>query len=269
VAAVAAVRSWLQASQGDPAAGLAALRQGVAAAQGGARWQPPGLLADLLWQSEAGLLAAVGDIQAAHAVLAQADGPGSSLEVAVILARLQQAEGDLAGAVSTLAMHLEAGQTPLARPLVTLQALLLDAVARAGLAAHHEAAGSLERALDLAEPEGYRQAFVDGGPPVRALLVRQLERGTGHPAFVADLLERVGHQADDVAVVPGSLVDPLSDRERTVLRYLASRLSTAEIADELYVSVNTVKTHCKSIYRKLGASGRRDAVDRARRLHLL
>jgi len=65
------------------------------------------------------------------------------------------------------------------------------------------------------------------------------------------------------------LVAPLSQRERTVLRYLPSTLPTAAIADDLYVSVNTVKTHCKSIYRKLGANGRRDAVDRARQLGLL
>jgi LuxR family maltose regulon positive regulatory protein len=152
---------------------------------------------------------------------------------------------------------------------VTLEAWLIDAAVRAELGAHDEASRSLERALALAAPEGYRQVFIDGGPPVHTLLVRQLERGTRHPAFVAELLERVGHQATEVAVAPSPLVDPLSERERTVLRYLASSLSTTEIAGELYVSVNTVKTHCKSIYRKLEARGRRDAVDRARRLSLL
>jgi LuxR family maltose regulon positive regulatory protein len=131
-----------------------------------------------------------------------------------------------------------------------------------------EAARSLERALALAAPEGYRQVFADGGVPVRALLVRQLELGTEHPAFVAELLGTVD-QAADVRVTLMPLVAPLSQRERTVLRYLPSTLSTAAIADDLYVSVNTVKTHCKSIYRKLGARGRRDAVDRARQLGLL
>ena len=65
------------------------------------------------------------------------------------------------------------------------------------------------------------------------------------------------------------LIDPLSDRELTVLRYLASTLSNAEIASELYVSVSTVKTHQRAVYRKLSAGGRRDAVRRARTLSLL
>src|SRR4029453_7596411 len=62
---------------------------------------------------------------------------------------------------------------------------------------------------------------------------------------------------------------PLSEREQVVLRYLSSRLSAGEIADELYVSVNTVKTHIKSIYRKLDTNRRWDAVKRARQLRLL
>jgi ATP/maltotriose-dependent transcriptional regulator MalT len=63
--------------------------------------------------------------------------------------------------------------------------------------------------------------------------------------------------------------DPLTERGKTLLRYLASTLSNAEIATELYVSVNTVKTHQRTVYRKLGAAGRRDAVHRARALRLL
>jgi len=66
-----------------------------------------------------------------------------------------------------------------------------------------------------------------------------------------------------------ALIEPLSERERVVLRYLTSALSNVEIAAELYVSVNTVKTHIKSIYRKLDTTGRRDAVRRARELRLL
>ena len=62
---------------------------------------------------------------------------------------------------------------------------------------------------------------------------------------------------------------PLSEREQVVLRYLSSRLSAGEIADELYVSLNTVKTHIKSIYRKLDTNRRWDAVKRARQLQLL
>ena len=67
---------------------------------------------------------------------------------------------------------------------------------------------------------------------------------------------------------PG-LVEPLTERERIALRYLPTSLSNAEIATELYVSVNTVKTHQRAVYRKLGATGRREAVRRARELGLL
>jgi LuxR family transcriptional regulator, maltose regulon positive regulatory protein len=71
------------------------------------------------------------------------------------------------------------------------------------------------------------------------------------------------------AAAPPPLVAPLSEREQVVPRYLSSRLSAGEIADELYVSVNTVKTHIKSIYRKLDTNRRWDAVKRARQLQLL
>ncbi|SKZ75498.1 LuxR family ATP-dependent transcriptional regulator [Mycobacteroides abscessus subsp. abscessus] len=69
--------------------------------------------------------------------------------------------------------------------------------------------------------------------------------------------------------VPATPSDPLTERELAVLRYLPTMFKSAEIAADLYVSVNTVKTHQQSIYRKLGVSTRRAAVDRAREWHLL
>jgi LuxR family maltose regulon positive regulatory protein len=65
------------------------------------------------------------------------------------------------------------------------------------------------------------------------------------------------------------LAEPLSEREQTVLRYLASSRTNADIAAELFVTPNTVKTHVRSIYRKLGVGRRHDAVLRARELQLL
>ena len=65
------------------------------------------------------------------------------------------------------------------------------------------------------------------------------------------------------------IVEQLSQREREVIRYMSDMMSTAEIAAEMYISVNTVKTHLKSIYRKLAAAHRREAVRRARQLHLV
>jgi LuxR family transcriptional regulator, maltose regulon positive regulatory protein len=64
-------------------------------------------------------------------------------------------------------------------------------------------------------------------------------------------------------------VEQLSGRELEVLRHVSRMLSTAEIAEEMYLSVNTVKSHLKSIFRKLGVSHRREAVRRARQLALL
>ena len=69
--------------------------------------------------------------------------------------------------------------------------------------------------------------------------------------------------------IPHELPDPLTQRELTVLRLLATTMSTVEIADELCLSVNTVKTHLAAIYRKLPASRRREAVLRARELELI
>jgi LuxR family transcriptional regulator, maltose regulon positive regulatory protein len=135
-------------------------------------------------------------------------------------------------------------------PLVT-EAYLLRAVADQELGDHTAAVGWLRRALDLAAPEGYRRVFVEGGAPVRPLLADHLHWDSTHHLLVGALLER--------------LVVPLSEREQVVLRYLSSRLS----AGELYVSLNTVKTHIKSIYRKLDTNRRWDAVKRARQLQLL
>jgi LuxR family maltose regulon positive regulatory protein len=89
------------------------------------------------------------------------------------------------------------------------------------------------------------------------------------PGFALKLLERTSDESGADTEARRTFIDPLTERERTVLRYLASTLSNTEIAAELYVSVTTVKTHQRALYRKLGAAGRRDAVQRARLLHQL
>ncbi|HEX7146297.1 MAG TPA: LuxR C-terminal-related transcriptional regulator, partial [Actinomycetota bacterium] len=132
----------------------------------------------------------------------------------------------------------------------------------------------LRRALDLAAPEGYRRAFVEAGMPVRLLLADHLHWDSTHHPLAGALLERLraaepASRAGGGPAGPAALVVPLSEREQVVLRYLSSRLSAGEIADELYVSLNTVKTHIKSIYRKLDTNRRWDAVKRARQLQLL
>jgi LuxR family maltose regulon positive regulatory protein len=125
------------------------------------------------------------------------------------------------------------------------------------------ALGLLEDALLAAAPVAFRRPFL-AGPDLADLLARRLERGTAASEFAVDLLGRWSPAARRRVVV-----DPLTERERIALRYLPTSLSNAEIAAELYVSVNTVKTHQRAVYRKLGATGRREAVRRARELGLL
>jgi LuxR family maltose regulon positive regulatory protein len=132
---------------------------------------------------------------------------------------------------------------------------------------HEEAARALERALDLAEQEQLCAPFLtDAG--VAELLERQAQHGTEHPALLEVLLDGLGRQAG-AGATPAPLATPLTEREMKILRYLPTMLSNAEIGAETYVSLNTVKTHLRSIYRKLDANNRADAVARARSLGLL
>jgi LuxR family maltose regulon positive regulatory protein len=266
VVSVALVRSWLLTSQGRPGDGLATLRAVITRASGGHRWQPLRMPADLQL-SEVRLLVASGHTQEARALLAQrGGGEPPAAEAAVVSALLHLAEGDPAGAATALAPCLHGPASP-AHPLLMLEAWLLDAVVRAELSDHDQAARSLERALAVAERDGYRQPFIDQGAPMQALLARQSR--TDHPALVAELLARAAERSHTAPPSPATLVEPLSSRELTVLHLLPSPLSTAEIASQLYVSANTVKTHLRSIYRKLDSNDRRGAVNRARQLGLL
>jgi LuxR family maltose regulon positive regulatory protein len=123
----------------------------------------------------------------------------------------------------------------------------------------------LARALALAEPEGYVRVFVDEGAPMATLLAAA--SGIA-PRYVQRLRAAFGK----VAAKPSpkqALVEPLSERELDVLRLLASELSGPQIARELIVSLNTVRTHTKSIYAKLAVNTRRAAVRRAEELDLL
>jgi LuxR family transcriptional regulator, maltose regulon positive regulatory protein len=279
--AVALMEARLAASgtREDAVHGLQRLRHALRDTGG---WRPPPLLAAGARLAEARLLLASGAATAA-AVAALRGGEGTQPGAlagaeTTVLARLRLAKGDPAGAAATLAPVLGGRASPAPRTTTLIEARLVDAVAHRRLADHEAADRSLERALDLAAPEGYRRPFAEGGAPVRALLADHLQRGGGHATLAGELLEGLlgrvaapsapAEPAGEPPAVP-ALVEPLSQREQVVLRYLPSMLSAGEIAGELYVSVNTVKTHIKSIYRKLDANRRWDAVRRARALHLL
>jgi LuxR family maltose regulon positive regulatory protein len=128
------------------------------------------------------------------------------------------------------------------------------------------ALASLQRAVTLAEPEGYVRIFADEGLPLVSLLRLAAKQGAA-PGYVRRLLAAVSKTGDSTPAAQG-LIEPLSARELDVLRLLGTDLDGPEIARELIVSLNTVRTHTRNIYAKLGVNNRRAAVRRARELDL-
>ncbi len=130
----------------------------------------------------------------------------------------------------------------------------------------------LSRALTLAEPEGYVRTFVDLGQPMKDLLKIMVDQSMSL-LYTSRLLtafpEPVSSSALLLSPTLDQLAEPLTDREMQILRLMSARLSNREIADELYLSVNTVKWYARSIYDKLGVGNRREAGARARELGLL
>ena len=128
--------------------------------------------------------------------------------------------------------------------------------------------GALTTALELAQPEGIRRPFLAAGGQLAPPLLRYQNLGGRQNTFAAELFDVLvpARSAADAADV---LVEHLTERELIVLRYLPTMLKAGEIASDLFVSVNTVKAHLRSMYRKLGVSNRREAVEKARGIGLL
>jgi LuxR family transcriptional regulator, maltose regulon positive regulatory protein len=205
----------------------------------------------------------------AMALLGSVDGGGPvAAHEAVTLARRQLAEADPAGAVGTLSPFLD-GTMPAADLDTGIRAWLLHALASHDLGNVDQAATSLRQAVDLAEPEEHRRAFLDGGAPSRALVARYRDWIDGSWPFLDELTLAALDPAPAAVSPMPVLIEALSEREQAVLRYLPTMLTLVEIGSELYISVNTTKSHARNIYRKLGVVGRRDAVRRARQLQLL
>jgi LuxR family maltose regulon positive regulatory protein len=128
----------------------------------------------------------------------------------------------------------------------------------------------LERALALTEPEGYVRIFVDEGPRMEELLKGLKAKDEMIMEYVRKLLAAFADKEFyPSSLSPQPLVDPLSERECEVLKLLTTELSGPEIAKELMVSMNTIRTHTKNIYSKLGVNNRRDAVKQAKELKLI
>ncbi|WP_127584620.1 LuxR C-terminal-related transcriptional regulator [Paenibacillus koleovorans] len=130
----------------------------------------------------------------------------------------------------------------------------------------------LEHALTVAEPEGYVRVFADEGRPMAALLEEAAKRSTPASPYARRLLTAIGRAEISVpqpTSIAATLPEPLSERELDVLRLLKTDLSGPDIARELMVSLNTLRTHTKHIYDKLQVNSRRTAVRRAEELGLI
>lgn len=145
---------------------------------------------------------------------------------------------------------------------IEIQTVLAQAHHAAGRA--DEAAEALAAALERAEPEGYVRTFLDAGPSITALL-RSLR---GDAAARAARLLTTAPATETRSRTRTADPDELSERELDVLRLLRSDLTGPDMARELHVSLNTLRTHTKHIYTKLGATNRREAVTRAAELGL-
>ncbi|WP_433386856.1 LuxR C-terminal-related transcriptional regulator [Micromonospora sp. KLBMP9576] len=228
-----------------------------------------GELTHWLLAVEADVHGARGDLGVARELLTERVRDTAPAPLAVALARVEVGAGDPRAAGYALPdwESPEAAGWPLP---VRLEAAVLDAVLARDAGDERRAGRVLERALDLAGPEGFRRVFTRAGPGVRDLLAAHLDAGTAHWSTVSDLVRGADAPAERAPAPRAAALDePLTERELTILRYLQSILSNVEIAAELSLSVNTVKTHVRNIYRKLDAGRRREAVRRARDLHLI
>jgi LuxR family maltose regulon positive regulatory protein len=198
--------------------------------------------------------ARLGRLDEARAALAAADDRlARTDELRNAAAVIQLAGHDPAGARRTLRGHAPAD----------LEAHLLDALAARDLGDDRAADAALEHALHLAEPDRLILPYAMTG--AWELLAARPPSRTSHAALVADILDAVRAGAP-ARVEPA---EALSPSELRVLRYLPTNLTRPEIAGQLSVSVNTVNTHIRRIYTKLGASDRSSAVQRGRELRLL
>ena len=178
-------------------------------------------------------------------------------------ARLLLATGRPAEAIGLLRRLLAAAQAG-RREGNVVEALALLALAHAAAADTAQALTALEESLTRAQAEGFVRIFLDAGAPMKALLKTAVRHGRAADQAATVLA------AEEAVLRPAQqgLVDELSSRELDVLRLLRSDLSGPEIAAELGVSLNTVRTHTKNIFMKLGVNSRRAAVRRADELGL-
>jgi LuxR family transcriptional regulator, maltose regulon positive regulatory protein len=236
-------------------------------------WSPPAWLARRLALAESHACTMAGDTRAALDA-ADRSGGDRDLDAAVARAAAWLAAGDLKAAGRALRRALESAEVRQGQSIGTalLDALLFDA--RIHYANGDRKAGrrSLARALGIGHGEDVRLPFAMERTWVLPVLRTDADLAQSFRALIQPAAADGGHDALRSLVrdlQQPAVVEPLTDREQEVLRRVAQLMSTTEIANELHISVNTVKTHLKSAHRKLAVTHRREAVRRARQLNLL
>ena len=222
------------------------------------------------WQ--AATQARLGMLDAARATLAAIPTQRAQMgEIANAWAAIHLLEGDAAAAVSDLRPVLDES-VPVIHAFTRVEAYLLAGHAHLQLGDNQSAAEATEAALAIAEPDRLIFPFVmtESLPLLEALARHE----TAHAALLTEIIDLLTGVASPTTIrqedaVSLSDVDELTPSELRILRYLPTNLTRSEIARELYVSVNTVNTHCRNIYLKLGAQDRSAAVQRGRALRLL
>jgi LuxR family maltose regulon positive regulatory protein len=271
-------RGLLEMVTGRPEAALGALR---AAERLAGLLVTEHVLARRLRSHVRQALVRLGQTQHAERDLTEMDGQErDSAEMRNAAAALRLAQDDPKAATAELAPVIGGSVSLVNASLWVVQAWLLEAIARDALGDPGAARRALEHALNLAKPEELLFPFLLD--PAPGLLERHRRLGTAHATLIGKILNVLagrtptapsGHQpggGSGVQAGPGpGLREPLSQGEIRVLRYLPTKLSVPEIADQLYLSVNTVKTHMRHLYGKLGAHRRHEAVEQARALGLL
>jgi LuxR family maltose regulon positive regulatory protein len=215
-------------------------------------------------------LVRLGETELVEAALARLDDRArESVEMRVALAALRLAQHDPRAATAALAPVL-GGPSAGTHPAWIVMPLLLEANARDALGEAPAAQRALRRALDAAELQHVIHPFLLH--PAPRLLERLARRDAAHAGLISEILGLLARQGAPGLAPPRPLVpllDPLTNSEIRVLRYLPTHLTATEIACQLHLSMHTVTTHMRHVYAKLGVHRRREAVDRARALGLL
>jgi LuxR family maltose regulon positive regulatory protein len=210
----------------------------------------------------------LGETRRAEQALSRLDEHTDHGEMRNALAALRLAQDRPQAAAAALTPVTD-GSIPAVHPIWLVPALLQEAIARDALGDHDAAGRVLERALDTAEAD--RVLFPFLLYPAPELLEGHVRQRTKHTALIWQILDQLEGASTPAspAAEPVRLREPISVGETRVLRYLPTSLPVPEIADQLSLSVNTVRTHIRHLYEKLGAHSRTEAVERARALGLL